>query len=78
MSAWDALGSMLETDPRDAGCAETFELIHTYAEIVVNGGDPEAAMPGITVHLESCGPCAEDYLGLLSALRAEADSPVEQ
>ena len=56
MSAWEALESMLETDPRDAGCAETFELIHAYAEIVVNGGDPEAAMPGITVHLESCGP----------------------
>lgn len=72
MSAWESLRSMLATDDRDAGCAETFELIHAYAQIVVDGGDPEAALPGITLHLETCGPCAEDYLGLLAALRAEA------
>ena len=56
MSTWDALESMLATDPRDAGCDETFALIHAYAEIVASGGDPESTMPGITVHLESCGP----------------------
>ncbi len=78
MSAWDALESMLATDPRDVGCDETFALIHAYAEIVASGRDPESTMPGITVHLESCGPCAEDYLGLLAALRAEADPPAEQ
>ena len=71
MSAWDTLRSMLATDPRDVGCAETFELIHTYAEVVVTGGDPEQVMPGVTAHLAACGPCAEDYLGLLSALRHE-------
>lgn len=73
MSAWDALEVLLSTDPRDAACAETFEHIHTYAEIVVNGGDPEREMPGVALHLARCGPCAEDYQGLLAALRAEAD-----
>jgi hypothetical protein len=41
MSAWDALQSLHTTDPRDAGCAETFELIQAYAEIAATGGDPE-------------------------------------
>ncbi len=71
MNTWDALQELLATDPRDPGCAETFELIHAYAQIVVDGGDPEATMPGITQHLATCGPCAEDYLGLLTALRQE-------
>lgn len=72
MSAFDALQLMLATDPRDAGCGTTFELIHAYAEIAAQGGDPEQSMPGITVHLATCGPCAEDYLALLAAVRAEA------
>lgn len=72
MSTWDRLERMLSTDPRDPGCAETFALIHAYAQVVVDGGDPEVEMPGITLHLSTCGPCAEDYLGLLAALRGEA------
>ncbi len=71
MSAFEALESLLSTDPRDAGCGETFELIHAYATIAVAGGDPEESMPGVTLHLATCGPCAEDYLGLLGAVRAE-------
>ena len=72
MSAFDALQSLLATDPRDAGCGDTFELIHAYAEIAAGGGDPEVVMPGVTIHLATCGPCAEDYLALLAAVRAEA------
>ena len=72
MSAFDALRTLLATDPRDAGCGETFELIHAYAEIAARGGDPEESMPGVTIHLATCGPCAEDYLALLAAVRVEA------
>lgn len=72
MTAWAILEAMLATDPRDVGCAETFELIHAYAEIAVSGQDPEAEMPGITAHLATCGPCADDYRGLLQAVRDEA------
>lgn len=77
MSAWDALQTLLATDPRDAGCADTFQLIHAYAEIAAAGGDPEASMPGITIHLTTCGPCASDYLSLLAAVRAEGNAAAE-
>lgn len=71
MSARDRLDAVLSTNAEDAGCAETFALVHVYAEIVLGGGDPEAQMPGITAHLAQCPPCGEDFLGLLAALRAE-------
>lgn len=65
----DALARFLTTDPRDVGCDEAWRLIHVYAELVVSGGDPEVDHPGITAHLASCGPCADDFQGLLAALR---------
>lgn len=66
---WDGLRRLLTTDPRDVGCEETWRLIDEYAEIVLAGGDPDASLPGISVHLTSCDPCGEDYRGLLAAMR---------
>lgn len=68
-NSWKALDALLRTDPRDRGCEETWRLIDVYAEIVLRGGDPEHDLPGITAHLSSCDPCAEDYRGLLHAMR---------
>lgn len=70
---WDGLRALLATDPRDAGCEATWQLIDVYAELVLAGEDPEQTFPGITVHLSSCDPCAEDYRGLLHAMRSAAE-----
>ena len=42
--------------------------------------DPRAAgepagqrYPGLAAHLRACGPCVEDFEGLLAAIRGEAD-----
>jgi hypothetical protein len=63
-----ALEALLAVDPRDVGCEETWRLIHVYAEIAAEGGDPEKALPGISAHLRACPPCSDDYLGLQNAL----------
>jgi hypothetical protein len=34
MNGWKALDRLLQTDPRDAGCDETMEPLHVYAELV--------------------------------------------
>ena len=34
MNGWKALDRLLQTDPRDAGCDETMELLHVCAELV--------------------------------------------
>ena len=64
-----ALGRFLHTDPLDVGCDEAWEVVHVYAELVVAGDDPERRFPGVTAHLASCGPCEDDFRGLLQALR---------
>lgn len=66
-SGHEHLRRFLETDDRDAGCERTMELLHVYVELVLAGENPEAAYPGITIHLRNCGPCAEDLQGLLAA-----------
>lgn len=59
---------LLSPDPIDVGCAETFDCIDRYVELLVLGVDP--GMPGVAVHLRDCRPCAEDFEGLLAAVRA--------
>jgi hypothetical protein len=63
----------LKTDPQDAGCAETFELLDRYVERELTNGDAAARYPGIAAHLSSCNPCVDDFQGLLAAI---ADPPV--
>ena len=71
MTQWAGLERLLRTDPRDAGCERTAELMHVYADLVCRGADPERVLPGITVHLATCAPCAQDFEGLLIAVRSE-------
>ena len=72
MSEWPQLDRFLTTDPRDVGCDAAMEVMHVYAELALT--DPQAAAvryPCVLAHLEACGPCAEDFEGLLAALRGE-------
>jgi hypothetical protein len=72
MNGWSALDRFLRTDPRDVGCAEAMELLHVYVELV----DADASAdryPGIAAHLRACGPCGEDFDGLLAALHGPAE-----
>jgi hypothetical protein len=69
MNGWSALERFLETDPRDAGCAQAMEMLHVYAELVANDADAARLYPQVAAHLLACGPCAEDLVGLLAAVR---------
>ena len=70
----DAVERILRTDPRDVGCEEAWLMVDVYTERVLEGGDPESEFPGIAAHLAACGPCAEDFHGVLTALRDLTDS----
>lgn len=72
MNGWSALERFLQTDPRDAGCAQAMELLHVYAELAVTDrAEAERWYPAVAAHLRACGPCAEDFEGLLAAVRGE-------
>ena len=68
MSDLERLERFLRTDPRDAGCDEAMAVLHIYVELVVAGEDAARRYPGIAAHLAACGPCSEDFAGLLAAV----------
>ena len=70
MTGWQAIDRFLRTDPRDVGCDEAMAVLHVYVELVAGEGAQAAARryPGVAAHLAACGPCAEDFHGLLAAV----------
>ena len=62
----------ITTDPRDVGCAEAMDLLHVYAELAAADASAPERYPGIAAHLQACGPCGEDFDGLLAAMRSAA------
>ncbi|HTZ90848.1 MAG TPA: hypothetical protein VMB74_00515 [Streptosporangiaceae bacterium] len=74
MAGWDELDRFLQTDPRDVGCEQALQILHVYVEAVLDdetGAEAARRYPGVEAHLLSCGPCAEDYEGLLLVARAD-------
>ena len=82
MSGWDAVDRFLQTDPRDVGCEQTMAVLHIYVELVLSDtlGEAQRRYPGVTAHLLACGPCGEDYQGLLLAVGGlqQRDRPARQ
>jgi hypothetical protein len=74
MTGWDELDRFLQTDPRDVGCEQALRVLHLYVEAVLDdesGAEAARRYPGVVTHLLSCGPCAEDYEGVLLAARED-------
>ena len=71
MTGYSELDHFLRTDPRDVGCTQAMKMLHVYTELVAAGEPAEQRYPGIAAHLRACGPCGEDFDGLLAALRDE-------
>jgi hypothetical protein len=60
--------------PRPAlGGARSKENSGAISECYSHAGEPVTQRyPGIAAHLQACGPCGEDFEGLLAAIRDEA------
>lgn len=70
MDGRTALDRFLHTDPADVGCEEAMEMLHIYVDLLAAGQDAARRYPGIAAHLAACGPCGEDFRGLLTAVSA--------
>jgi hypothetical protein len=66
------LRHFLDTDPSDVGCEEAMRLLHVYVDLVVAEADADHQLPGVAAHLRACGPCSEDFTGLLDAVQHPA------
>jgi hypothetical protein len=69
MTGWAALDRFLRTDPADVGCEQALAVLHVYVELVLDNDVGEGARryPGVAAHLLACGPCQEDFEGVLAA-----------
>jgi hypothetical protein len=67
MTDWPELEEFLRTDPRDVGCDQALRILHVYVDLVLSqtAGPAASRYPGVAAHLLACGPCADDYDGLL-------------
>jgi hypothetical protein len=71
MSEFPGLERFLRTDPRDVGCDEAMAILHVYVDLIASDQDAAARYPGVAAHLTACGPCEEDFAGLLAAVTGE-------
>ena len=69
MSGWAAIDAFLRTEPQDVGCAQALALLDVYVELVAADADAARLHPGVAAHLRACGPCSDDFDGLLAAIR---------
>lgn len=58
-----------ETREGEYNCAETFDLLDEYVELVVSDEEAAALMPLVQRHLEQCPGCQEQYETLLAILQ---------
>jgi hypothetical protein len=71
MSELNGLERFLRTDPRDVGCDEAMAVLHVYVDLVASEQDAAERYPGVAAHLAACGPCGEDFAGLLIAVTGD-------
>jgi hypothetical protein len=66
----DPVRRLLGPKAPEIGCDACFEHIDRYVEIELAGGDPDAAVPGMSAHLEGCPACSEEHDSLVALLRS--------
>jgi hypothetical protein len=71
VNGWPALDRFLRTDPRDVGCEQAIAMLHAYVDLVAADATTADRYPGIAAHLRACGPCSEDFEGLLAAVTSQ-------
>lgn len=70
MSDPDLIGRMLGPKGPEIDCDACFEHLDRYVEVELAGGDADAAVPGMSAHLEGCPACSEDHDSLVALLRS--------
>jgi hypothetical protein len=74
MNGLSSLDRFLRTDPRDVGCTEAIAMLHVYVDLLAAGAPAQERYPGIAAHLRACGPCGEDFEGLLAIVQGTGPS----
>ena len=55
----------------EIGCDACFDELDRYVELELAGQDADAAVPGLSAHLEGCPACREEYESLRALVGGE-------
>jgi len=65
----ELIGRLLGPAGPEIGCDACFEELDRYVELEAAGEDADAAVPGLSAHLEGCPACREEHESLLALVR---------
>jgi hypothetical protein len=63
------LDPLLGPAGQEIGCEECFDRLDEYVDLGLLGRDADAAVPGMSAHLQGCAACREEF----DSLRALVD-----
>jgi len=66
------LQSALETEEYEINCMECFNLLDQYAEMILDGADPNQIMPAVRQHLKHCPTCTQEFETLMVMIQEAA------
>jgi hypothetical protein len=66
------LQSVLETEVYEIDCPECFDMLDQYAELILDGANPNEIMPLVRQHLDCCNCCAHEFEALMVILQEAA------
>ena len=70
--------ALLEAEDYELSCEECFNLLVLYADVLVEGGDPQEVVAKVKRHLKQCGRCNQELEALLGKMHdIAANNPPE-
>ena len=65
------INALLGPEGPEVTCEQCFEELDRYVELEVAGVDADAAIPGMSAHLQGCPACHEDHESLKALVVSE-------
>ena len=73
IALWQALlKSALETEEYEISCEECFGVLDLYADLILDGTDPDEIMPLVEQHLRQCNCCANELEAMVVMIQEAA------
>ena len=68
------LKTALETEEYEINCLECFNLLDQYADLLLEGANPDEILPAVRQHLHHCPACTQEFETLMVMLQEAAHS----
>ncbi len=63
------LQSAFETEDYEITCLECFNMLDQYADLLLDGADPDSILPTVRQHLHHCPTCTQEFETLMTMLQ---------